>query len=80
MTNRFRDDKLCCSPGLSCPACVGDDVCGEDADCECRECLNMKQPPPGSWADIARMMSQGDDSGFDWDAWKDEQKMADWDR
>jgi hypothetical protein len=32
------------------------------------------QPPPGSWADVARMMAQGDDSGFDWDAWKDQQK------
>ena len=32
------------------------------------------QPPLGSWADVARMMAQGDDSGFDWDAWKDERK------
>ena len=31
-------------------------------------------PPPGSWAATARMMAQGDDSGFDWDAWKDEMK------
>lgn len=36
------------------------------------------QPPPGSWADVARMMAQGDDSGFDWDAWKDEMKERDW--
>ena len=35
------------------------------------------QPPPGSWADIARMMAQDDDSGFDWDAWKDEMKETD---
>lgn len=28
----------------------------------------------GSWADVARMMAAGDDSGFDWDAWKDEMK------
>lgn len=31
-------------------------------------------PPAGSWADVARMMAAGDDSGFDWDAWKDEMK------
>jgi hypothetical protein len=34
-------------------------------------------PPPGSWADIARIMAEGDDSGFDWDAWKDEMKDQD---
>lgn len=34
-------------------------------------------PPPGSWADVARMMAQGDDSGVDWDAWKDEMKETD---
>ena len=33
-----------------------------------------KGPPPGSWAATARMMAQGDDSGFDWDRWKDEMK------
>ena len=32
------------------------------------------KPPPGSWAATARMMAQGDDSGFDWDRWKDEMK------
>lgn len=31
-------------------------------------------PPPGSWAAVARMMAANDDSGFDWDAWKDEMK------
>ena len=36
-----------------------------------------KGPPPGSWAATARMMAQGDDSGFDWDRWKDEMKMQD---
>ncbi len=35
------------------------------------------EPPPGSWASVARMMAQGDDSGFDWDAWKDEMKERD---
>jgi hypothetical protein len=35
---------------------------------------DIHQPPPGSWADVARMMAAGDDSGFDWDAWKDEMK------
>jgi hypothetical protein len=31
---------------------------------------------PGTWAQTARIMAQGDDSGFDWDAWKDEMKEA----
>lgn len=35
------------------------------------------EPPPGSWAAVARMMAAGDDSGFDWDAWKDEMKERD---
>lgn len=35
-------------------------------------------PPPGSWADVARMMaSLGGDDGIDWDAWKDEMKETD---
>ncbi len=33
-------------------------------------------PAPGTWAATARLMAQGDDSGFDWDAWKDEMKEA----
>ena len=36
--------------------------------------LGPNQPPPGSWASVARLMAQNDDSGFDWDAWKDEMK------
>jgi len=36
-----------------------------------------REPPVGSWASVARMMAAGDDSGFDWDAWKDEMKEAD---
>lgn len=36
------------------------------------------EPPPGSWAATARLMAEGDDSGFDWDRWKDEQKERDW--
>lgn len=46
----------------------------------CEECLRShdeRQPPRGSWADVGRMMAQGDDSGFDWDAWKDEMKERD---
>lgn len=35
------------------------------------------EPPPGSWAAVARMMAANDDSGFDWDAWKDEMKERD---
>ncbi len=34
-------------------------------------------PKPGTWAHTARMMAAGDDSGFDWDAWKDEMKERD---
>lgn len=37
-----------------------------------------REPPLGSWASIARIMAEGDDSGFDWDAWKDEMKERDW--
>ncbi len=29
---------------------------------------------PDTWAQTARIMAQGDDSGFDWGAWKDEMK------
>lgn len=36
-----------------------------------------KGPEPGTWAATARMMAQGDDSGFDWDAWKDQMKEQD---
>ena len=32
------------------------------------------KPPVGSYAATARMMAQGDNSGFDWDAWKEEMK------
>ena len=32
------------------------------------------EPAPGSWAATARMMAKNDDSGFDWDRWKDEMK------
>ena len=32
------------------------------------------EPPACSWAAVASMMAQGDDSGFDWDAWKDQMK------
>lgn len=34
----------------------------------------IQGPPPGSWADVARIMAENDDSGFDWDAWKDQMK------
>lgn len=33
-----------------------------------------RQPQPGTWAATAALMAEGDDSGFDWDAWKDEMK------
>ena len=32
------------------------------------------EPQTGTWAATARIMAQGDDSGFDWDTWKDEMK------
>lgn len=35
------------------------------------------EPPPGSWAAVARMMAADDDSGFDWDAWKERAKEGD---
>ncbi len=35
------------------------------------------EPFPGSWAAVAREMAKNDDSGFDWDAWKDEMKERD---
>ena len=38
--------------------------------------VEVRQPAAGSWAETARIMAQGDDSGFDWDAWKDQQKEA----
>ena len=34
-------------------------------------------PQPGTWAYTARLMAENDDSGFDWDAWKDEMKERD---
>ena len=34
-------------------------------------------PQPGTWAWTARAMAEGDTSGFDWDAWKDEMKDRD---
>lgn len=39
--------------------------------------LGPNQPPLGSWASVARIMAQGDTSGFDWNAWKDEMKERD---
>jgi len=36
-------------------------------------------PQPGTWAWTARHMAEGDTSGFDWDAWKDEMKERDLD-
>lgn len=37
-------------------------------------CYIHDGPPPGTWAFTARIMAEGDDSGFDWDRWKDEMK------
>lgn len=39
---------------------------------------DTSKPPPGSWADVARMMAAiSADDGTDWDAWKDEMKETD---
>lgn len=50
--------------------------CGRST-CEGCEANVPFEPPPGSWASVARIMAAGDDSGFDWDAWKDEMKERD---
>ena len=49
-----------------CPVCAKQLIESKEAE--------LKGPPPGSWADVARMMASCDDSGFDWDSWKDEMK------
>ncbi len=64
--------------------CGHNDPIYKNQDCqECAVCGLLRghpeyfipaQPAPGSWADVARMMAAGDDSGFDWDAWKDQMK------
>ena len=36
---------------------------------------DRSEPPAGSYAATARMMARGDNSGFDWDRWKEEMKM-----
>lgn len=68
----------------------GDDSTNEQCsrDCEgCPDCTvagipleqhDITQPLPGTWAFTARMMAQGDASGFDWDRWKDEMKEREW--
>ena len=38
------------------------------------ELILPRGPEPGTWAHTARLMAKDDDSGFDWDAWKDEMK------
>lgn len=35
-------------------------------------------PMPGTWAFTAMIMAEGDDSGFDWDRWKDEMKESEY--
>jgi len=49
----------------------------EQARFEAEQDMALQEPPPGTWAATARFMAQGDDSGFDWDAWKDEQTERD---
>lgn len=77
------NDGYCCACGHQpedpnsehtvCSKCRGE----KDAEGWCANyCTDddLSVPPPGSWASVARMMAQYDDSGFDWDAWKDEMK------
>lgn len=40
--------------------------------------VDIHEPLVGTWASVARMMADGDDSGFDWDAWKDQMKDESW--
>jgi hypothetical protein len=49
---------------------------GQGFNWESGEQEEVRQPAAGTWAATARMMAQCDDSGFDWDAWKDEMKEA----
>ena len=53
-------------------ACAECDGCGQIPEAD----TVTQGPPPGSWADVARMMASlgGDEDGMDWDAWKDEMK------
>ena len=56
-----------------------EDNWGQESHVEIAEKMGL-QPLPGSFAATARMMAKGDDSGFDWDIWKDEMKMRDHER
>ena len=74
----------------ACAVCDGSGQQPEAANCErcqsplledgsCDFCIPVPQeavsgPPVGSWAHVAQIMAQVDDSGFDWDAWKDQMK------
>jgi len=70
---------ICHSDGSTC-----DDGCDvapipgklEELEAILAQCDDPRRPPPGSWADVARMMAAigSDDDGVDWDAWKDEMK------
>jgi hypothetical protein len=45
--------------------------------CEVEPDERRGEPPMGTWAATARLMAANDDSGFDWDAWKDQMKERD---
>lgn len=51
------------------------DVCGTVSR------TSRREPPPGSWADVARFMAslptEEGEPPIDWDAWKDEMKETD---
>lgn len=73
-------------PSTSCgPRCTGCPDCSVTLD-PCPPALPTDANPDvffgpllGTWAFTARIMAEGDDSGFDWDRWKDEMKEHDWD-
>ena len=70
---------LCHSDGTTCEdGCDAAPIPGklEELEAILLPDFDPRQPPPGSWADIARMMAaiSSDDDGVDWDRWKDEMK------
>lgn len=51
---------------------------GEQAAGSCKgDGGSLSGPQPGTWAHTARTMAAMDNSGFDWDAWKDQMKDRD---
>lgn len=68
---------VCHSDGSTCEdGCDAQPIPGKMEELEAMAMFD--QPPPGSWADVAREMARMfPDDGIDWDAWKDEMKETD---